>query len=76
MFQVDGHEFNRGLYKNIGYMEALRYDRFTCVVFQDLDLLPEDDYNLYHCPDQPRHLVVGINTYKYRSLLEERLTQM
>ncbi len=57
----DGMDFNRGLLFNAGFKEALRdYADWDCFVFHDVDLLPEDDRNLYDCPmDQPRHLGVG-----------------
>ncbi|KAK2139653.1 hypothetical protein LSH36_1669g00006 [Paralvinella palmiformis] len=59
-------EFNRGLLKNIGFVESGTFVDFQCVVFQDIDLLPGNDRNLYHCPTVPRHLVVGIDTRRYK----------
>ena len=59
-------EFNRGLLKNIGFVESVNRGNFQCVVFQDIDLLPENDKNLQHCPDMPRHLVVAIDTWDYK----------
>ena len=38
---------------------------FNCLVFHDVDLLPEDDRILYTCSDQPRHLSVAIDKFKY-----------
>ena len=57
----DGMDFNRGLLLNAGFKEAMRdYGDWDCVIFNDVDLLPEDDRNLYDCPvDQPRHMGVG-----------------
>ena len=37
-----------------------------CSVFHDVDLLPEDDRNLYTCPDQPRHMSVAVDKFKYK----------
>lgn len=51
---------------NIGAAEALRQDAFQCFVFHDVDLLPEDDRNIYSCPEQPRHMSVAIDVFKYR----------
>lgn len=34
-------------------------------VFHDVDLLPEDDRNLYSCPGQPRHMSVAVDKFKY-----------
>ena len=35
-------------------------------VFHDVDLLPEDDRNLYTCPDQPRHMSVAVDKFQYK----------
>jgi len=51
---------------NIGAAEALRQDDFQCFIFHDVDLLPEDDRNTYSCPEQPRHMSVAINVFKYK----------
>ena len=53
---------------NIGYAEALKQYDYDCFVFHDVDLIPEDDRNLYTCPRQPRHMSVAINTMNYRSV--------
>ncbi|KAK5641726.1 hypothetical protein RI129_010273 [Pyrocoelia pectoralis] len=58
--------FNRAMLMNIGYKEALNFNNFHCFIFHDIDLLPEDDRNLYNCPEQPRHMSVAIDIFKYR----------
>ena len=35
-------------------------------MFHDVDLLPEDDRNLYTCGPQPRHLSASVDKFKYR----------
>ena len=35
-------------------------------MFHDVDLLPEDDRNLYTCPQQPRHMSVAVDKFKYK----------
>ena len=44
---------------NIGFHEAMKVDNWTCFVFHDVDLLPENDKNIYNCPNMPRHMSVG-----------------
>ena len=52
---------------NVGHLEAKEASNWDCYVFHDVDLLPEDDRNLYACaPEGPRHLSVAVNTFKYR----------
>ncbi|XP_051154133.1 beta-1,4-N-acetylgalactosaminyltransferase bre-4-like [Leptopilina boulardi] len=58
--------FNRAMLMNVGYVEALKERSFDCFIFHDVDLLPEDDRNLYNCPEQPRHMSVAIDKFKYR----------
>ena len=63
--QDDGELFNRAMNFNVGYSEAMKARDFNCLVFHDVDLLPEDDRILYTCSDQPRHLSVAIDKFKY-----------
>ncbi|XP_025837074.1 beta-1,4-N-acetylgalactosaminyltransferase bre-4 [Agrilus planipennis] len=58
--------FNRAMLMNIGFKEALKLDNYDCFIFHDVDLLPEDDRNLYTCPNQPRHMSVAIDTFRYK----------
>lgn len=51
---------------NVGFVEALKERDFDCFVFHDVDLMPENDKNLYTCPDQPRHMSVAVDKFKYR----------
>ena len=48
--------FNRGELFNVGYVEAMRLSPFTCFIFHDVDLLPEDSRNVYKCGSHPRHM--------------------
>lgn len=54
---------------NIGFMQALRTEYFECVIFQDVDTLPEDDRNIYSCPESPRHMAVLIDRFSYRCVI-------
>lgn len=58
--------FNRAMLLNVGYTEAMKDHNWTCCIFHDVDLLPEDDRNLYTCPAQPRHMSVAVNKFKYK----------
>ena len=64
--QADNQRFNRGKLINVGFVEALKDFAWDCFIFHDVDLLPEDDRNLYNCPEQPRHLSVAVDKFKYR----------
>ncbi|KAB1283953.1 Beta-1; 4-galactosyltransferase 4 [Camelus dromedarius] len=59
-------KFNRAKLLNVGYLEALKEENWDCFIFHDVDLVPENDLNLYKCEDQPKHLVVGRNSTGYR----------
>jgi len=64
--------FNRGALLNIGYVEALKYDNYDCVIFHDVDLLAEDDRNLYMYPkgQKAKHMSVTIDKMDYRLLYD------
>mgnify|MGYP000173909647 CR=1 FL=1 len=39
---------------------------FDCFVFHDVDLIPENDYNVYECdPQGPRHLAPAVDELRY-----------
>ena len=58
--------FNRSLLFNIGYREATKQYAWECMIFHDVDLIPEDDRNIYSCPSEPRHMSVAVNTMDYK----------
>ncbi|XP_036059744.1 beta-1,4-galactosyltransferase 4 isoform X1 [Onychomys torridus] len=64
--QTGSKKFNRAKLLNVGYLEALKEQVWDCFIFHDVDLVPENDFNLYTCGDQPKHLVVGRNSTGYR----------
>lgn len=63
--QVGTGAFNRAMLMNVGAAEALKQHNYQCFIFHDVDLLPEDDRNLYTCPVQPRHMSVAIDNFLY-----------
>uniref|UniRef100_V9KXS1 Beta-1,4-galactosyltransferase n=1 Tax=Callorhinchus milii TaxID=7868 RepID=V9KXS1_CALMI len=65
--QAGNGTFNRAKLLNVGVKEALRDEQWDCLVLHDVDLLPENDHNLYTCdPHHPKHLSVAMNKFNYR----------
>ncbi|VDH92249.1 beta-1,4-galactosyltransferase 5 [Mytilus galloprovincialis] len=64
--QVSGAAFNRGMLSNIGFVEAMSDMNYDCVVIHDVDILPEDDRNLYICTDNPIHMAVKVQQFDYQ----------
>ncbi|CAF0939723.1 unnamed protein product [Adineta steineri] len=62
---VNDISFNRALLFNIGFREAMKIYSWQCFIFHDVDLIPEDDRNIYSCPAEPRHMSVAVNTLDY-----------
>ncbi|ELU11003.1 hypothetical protein CAPTEDRAFT_120554 [Capitella teleta] len=59
--------FNRGMLMNIGFKEANSVDHpYDCFIFHDVDLLPEDDRNIYDCAEKPRHMSAAVDTLGYK----------
>ena len=58
--------FNKGLSMNAGFIEALKEEHWSCFIFHDVDLLPENDQNVYSCDRfRPKLLAVSISAYGY-----------
>ncbi|WKX91042.1 hypothetical protein Q1695_009684 [Nippostrongylus brasiliensis] len=51
---------------NVGFAEAMKLYPWECFIFHDVDLLPEDDRNLYSCPTIPRHMSVAVDKFNYK----------
>lgn len=78
--QINDDLFNKGILMNSCFLEIYKahygsnvtikyFDDypFDCVIFHDVDLLPEDDRIMYSCPKhKPRHLSVAIDKYNYK----------
>ncbi|XP_076607210.1 beta-1,4-galactosyltransferase 4 [Chaetodon auriga] len=64
--QAGDTTFNRAKLLNVGYLEALKEYSWECFILHDVDLVPENDHNLYVCDKQPKHLVVGRNVTGYK----------
>lgn len=39
---------------------------FNCFIFHDVDLIPENDFNVYECAQYgPRHLAPAVDELRY-----------
>ncbi|KAK3773354.1 hypothetical protein RRG08_023234 [Elysia crispata] len=63
--QFGNDTFNKGRIMNAAFREALKLFDFQCVTFHDVDLVPEDDRNMYSCADMPKHMSIGIDKFNY-----------
>ncbi|XP_075705114.1 beta-1,4-galactosyltransferase 2 [Rhinoderma darwinii] len=64
--QFGEETFNRAKLLNIGFLEALKDAEYDCFIFSDVDLIPMDDRNLYHCYEQPRHFAIAMDKFGFR----------
>ena len=51
---------------NAGFLEAKKLFKFDCVIFHDVDMIPEDDRNMYSCMNAPKHLGAFCDTNNYQ----------
>ena len=51
---------------NSGFMEIMKNGDFDCIVFHDVDMIPEDDRNVYMCQNEPTHLSPLIDKFGYQ----------
>ncbi|KAE8609992.1 hypothetical protein XENTR_v10011979 [Xenopus tropicalis] len=58
--------FNRAKLLNVGFLEAMKEADYDCFIFSDVDLIPMDDRNLYHCYEQPRHFAIAMDKFGFR----------
>lgn len=64
--QLGEDTFNRAKLLNVGYTEALKDAEYDCFIFSDVDLIPMDDRNIYHCYEQPRHFAIAMDKFGFR----------
>ncbi|CAD5124822.1 DgyrCDS13083 [Dimorphilus gyrociliatus] len=57
--------FNRGAMMDVGYSEAKANFAPDCIIFHDVDMIPEDGRHMYNCLQSPRHMGAYLNKYKY-----------
>uniref|UniRef100_K7F3W7 Beta-1,4-galactosyltransferase 3 n=1 Tax=Pelodiscus sinensis TaxID=13735 RepID=K7F3W7_PELSI len=64
--QAGNAAFNRAKLLNIGVREAMKDEDWDCLLLHDVDLIPENDYNLYVCDDYyPKHIASAIDKFQY-----------
>lgn len=49
---------------NVGF-DIAKKDGFQCFFFHDVDLVPENDKNIYECLDVPRHYAAHCDKWNY-----------
>lgn len=64
--QVGNGTYNKGVLMNAAFLYASTRSHFRCFVFHDVDLIPEDDRNMYSCPEYPRHMSVAVDELHYQ----------
>lgn len=57
--------FNKAALMNAGFREASAEADFDCYVFHDVDMIPEDDRNIYVCSAVPRHVGSHLAQWNY-----------
>uniref|UniRef100_A0A8D0GNW1 Beta-1,4-galactosyltransferase n=1 Tax=Sphenodon punctatus TaxID=8508 RepID=A0A8D0GNW1_SPHPU len=64
--QTGNSTFNRAKLLNVGVREALKDEDWDCLLLHNVDLIPENDYNLYVCDDYyPRHMASAMEKFQY-----------
>ncbi|XP_060708701.1 beta-1,4-galactosyltransferase 3-like [Hemiscyllium ocellatum] len=64
--QAGNTTFNRAKLYNVGFKEAMKDTDWECLYFHDVDLIPEDDRNLYTCEKNPKHASESLDTFGYK----------
>ncbi len=66
-FQEKSLIFNKATIMNIGFEQVSRLGDFDCYIFHDVDMIPEDDRNLYTCSNQyVKHLGAYCDKFDYQ----------
>ncbi|XP_013412948.1 beta-1,4-N-acetylgalactosaminyltransferase bre-4-like [Lingula anatina] len=55
---------------NIGFVESSKLGNYSCFIFHDVDLIAENELNIYRCAEKPRHMSVLIDKYNYKALYQ------
>ncbi|XP_062916227.1 beta-1,4-galactosyltransferase 6 [Mobula hypostoma] len=63
--QAGNYPFNRAMLFNVGFLEAIKDLDWDCLIFHDVDHIPESDRNYYGCGQMPRHFASKLDKYMY-----------
>uniref|UniRef100_U3KER2 Beta-1,4-galactosyltransferase n=1 Tax=Ficedula albicollis TaxID=59894 RepID=U3KER2_FICAL len=63
--QAGNQPFNRAMLFNVGFREAMKDLAWDCLIFHDVDHIPENDRNYYGCGQMPRHFAAKLDKYMY-----------
>lgn len=63
--QAGNYPFNRAMLFNVGFVEAMKDLDWDCLIFHDVDHIPESDRNYYGCGQMPRHFASKLDKYMY-----------
>ncbi|XP_022823309.1 beta-1,4-galactosyltransferase 4-like [Spodoptera litura] len=47
----------KGTLYNIAFLESQRFGSWDCLIFHDVDLIPEDETISYSCPEHPKQIL-------------------
>ncbi|XP_063798338.1 beta-1,4-galactosyltransferase 3-like [Pseudophryne corroboree] len=64
--QAGNATFNRAKLLNVGFKEAMKDEDWNCLFYHDVDLIPEDDRNLYTCDKFPKHASIAMDKFGYK----------
>ncbi|KAM4704069.1 beta-1,4-galactosyltransferase 3-like [Rhinophrynus dorsalis] len=64
--QAGNFTFNRAKLLNVGFKEAMKDEDWDCMFFHDVDLIPEDDRNMYTCDKYPKHASIAMDKFGYK----------
>ena len=63
--QYDNGMFNKARVMNAAFVDITKrigeYMTFDCFIFHDVDMLLENDNNLYKCGNVPKHMSTGLS---------------
>jgi hypothetical protein len=65
---LENLKFNRAMLINIGFVESNKdkTKNFNCYIFHDVDMLPENQKNIYECDFKfPKQMAIAVNINSY-----------